>query len=118
MYDPNFIRLDEDETMDFQNRLPEDEPFNYEDFTLSMPADYYIMVAPNSNKLVEVLSHLRPDTFEDVRIAIDKIAIASITIYDEADLYVKYTDDNFPMVLTNGLEEWLNEPQEVEHLDF
>ena len=118
LYDPDFIRLDDEETMEFQNRLPEDEPFNYEDFTLSMPADYFLMISPSSSKLIEVISHLRPNDFEDSRKAISRIAIAAITIYDEADMYVEYMDDNFPAILTSGVEEWLNEPQEVEYLDF
>ncbi len=118
LYDPDFIRLEDDETMDFQKRLPEDEPFNYEDFTLSMPTDYFILVASSTNKLIEVLSHLRPDTFDDVRDAIARIADASITIYDEADIYIQYSDNNFPAVMTKGLEEWLNPPKEVDHLDF
>ncbi len=118
LYDPDFIRLDDDETMDFQHRLPEDEPFNYEDFTVSMPADYYIMIAPSSSKLIEVISHLRPDGFDDVRKAVSKIATASITIYDEADMYIEFADAKFPLIFTEGLDEWLNEPQEVEYLDF
>ena len=118
LYDPDFIRLDDEETMDFQNRLPEDEPFNYEDFTLSMPADYFLMISPSSNKLIEVVSHIRPDSFEDVREAVAKLAVASIIIYDEADMYIEFSDDAFPIILTEGLEEWLNEPQEVEYLDF
>ena len=118
MYDPDFIRLDDDEIMNFQKRLPEDEPFNYEDFTVIMPADYFLMIAPSLTKLIEVISHLRPDTFDDVRRAISKIAIASITIYDEADMYIEFADEKFPMFATEGVEGWLNEPQEVEYLDF
>lgn len=118
LYDPDFIRLEDHETMDFQNRLPDDEAFNYEDFTVSMPADYFLMVAPSTNKLVEVISHLRPDSFADVREAAAKLAVASITVYDEADMYIEYTDEEFPIIFTKGLDEWLNPPEEVEYLDF
>ncbi len=118
MYDPDFIRLEEDEVMDFQNRLPEDEPFNYEDFTLSMPADYFLMVAPSTTKLIDVVSHLRPETFDDVIEAVARISAASITIYDEADIRVEFTDENFPEILTHGLEDWINPPEQVDYLDF
>ena len=118
MYDPDFIRLEEEEVMDFQGRLPEDEPFNYEDFTLSMPADYFLMVAPSSTKLIDVISHLRPDTFDDVLNAAARIAAAFITIYDEADMRVEFTDEDFPGILTDGLEEWINPPEQVDYLDF
>jgi len=118
MYDPDFIRLEEEEVMDFQNRLPEDEPFNYEDFTLSMPVDYFLMAAPSTTKLIDVVSHLRPDTFDDVREAVARISAAAITIYDEADMHVEFTDDNFPEILTRGLEDWINPPEQVDYLDF
>lgn len=118
LYDPDFLRLEDEETMEFQNRLPDDEPFNYEDFTVSMPSDYHIMIAPSTSKLIEVVSHLRPDNFDDVRKAISRIAVASITVYDEADMYIEYTDKEFPIVFAQGVDEWLNEPQEVEYLDF
>ena len=118
MYDPDFIRLEEDEVMDFQSRLPEDEPFNYEDFTLSMPADYFLMIAPSSSRMIDVISHLRPETFDSVREAVARIGAASITIYDEADMHVEFTDENFPELLTHGLEDWINPPQQVDYLDF
>jgi hypothetical protein len=118
MYDPDFIHLEEDEVMDFQSRLAEDEPFNYEDFTLSMPADYFLMVAPSSIKMIDVISHLRPETFDDVLNAAARIAVASIIIYDEADMRVEFTDDNFPALLTEGLEDWINPPVQVDYLDF
>lgn len=118
MYDADFIRLEEEEVMDFQSRLPEDEPFNYEDFTLSMPADYFLLIAPSTTKLIDVISHLRPDTFDDVREAIARISAASITIYDEADMHVEFTDDKFPEILTHELEDWINPPEQVDYLDF
>ncbi len=118
LYDPDFIQLEEDEVMDFQARLPEDEPFNYEDFTLSMPADYFLMIAPSSIKMIDVISHLRPETFDDVREAIARISSASISIYDEADMHVEFTDEGFPELLTEGLEDWINPPEQVEFLDF
>jgi hypothetical protein len=118
MYDPDFIRLEEDEVMDFQARLSEDEPFNYEDFTLSMPADYFLMVAPSSTKMIDVISHLRPETFDDVREACARISTAAITIYDEADMHVEFTEERFPEILTEGLEDWINPPEQVDYLDF
>ncbi len=118
MYDPDFIQLEEDEVMDFQNRLPEEEPFNYEDFTLSMPADYFIMVGPSTAKLIDVISHLRPETFDDIREAVARISTAFISIYDEADMHVIFSDDNFPEILTHGLEDWLEPPEQVDFLDF
>ncbi len=118
MYDADFIQLGDEETMDFQSRLPEGEPYNYEDFTLSMPSDYFIAVGINMKKLIKVLDHLRLDTFDDVRDAVARLSIASITIYDEADMFVEYNEDSFPTILTDGIEDYLNAPEEVDELEF
>ena len=104
--------------MDFQSRLPENEAYNYEDFTLSMPSDYFIAVGVNMKKLIKVMDHLRLDTFDDVRDAVSRLAIASITIYDEADMFVEYSEDAFPTLLTDGIDDFLNAPEEVDELEF
>lgn len=118
IYDPDFIQLTDDETMDFQSRLPDDEAFNYEDFTVAMTPDYFIAVAVDVRKLSKVLDHLRLESFEALREAVGRLCPAAITIYDEADMFVQYTDKTLPAIFTEGLEEWLNPPEEVESLDF
>ena len=65
-----------------------------------------------------MLDHLRLPTFEDVREAVGRLAVAAITVYDEADLFVEYTEDAFPTILTDGIEDFLNAPEEVDDLEF
>lgn len=118
MYDPDFVQLSDEETMEFQKRLPDDEGFNYEDFTISMPADYFIAVSDNIKSLAKVLDHLRLEDFDAFRKAISKLCIASITIYDEADMFVEYNEKTFPTTFTEGIEEYLYPPEHVEELNF
>jgi len=118
IYQPDFIQLSEDEIMDFQSRLPDEEPFIKEDFTLSMPADYYLAVSNNMKKLIKILGHLKLDGFDAFQEAIRKLSTAAIVIYDEADMFVEYNDDAFPAHLTEDVEEWLNAPEEVDELEF
>lgn len=116
-YDPNFIELTTEEVDRFTSALPPGEEFIEADYTLSMPSDLYMAVVDDIRTFIDVVTHLKLPTFNAVREATARLGIASITIYDEADMMVEFNDENFPELLTQGLERWLNPPQHVESLD-
>ena len=66
----------------------------------------------------KLYEHLRLETFQDFRNTLSRLAPATISIYDEADMFVTYTDMTIPALLTDGIEEWLMPLEKVNHLDF
>ena len=121
LLDPQFIQLTSDEIMEFKGRLTDiglDEEYNTNDFSIAMPSDYFLVVTENARKLARVLEHLRLETFQDFRNTLSRLAPATISIYDEADMFVTYTDMTIPSLLTDGIEEWLMPLEKVNHLDF
>ena len=121
LLDPQFIQLSPDEIMEFKGRLTdigEDEEYNTNDYSIAMPSDYFLVVTENARKLGRVLEHLRLETFQDFRNTISRLAPATISIYDEADMFVTYTDRTIPSLLTEGIEDWLMPLEKVNHLDF
>lgn len=121
LMDPHFIQLTDDEIMNFKGRLTNlglDEEYNTNDYTVAMPNDYFIVITKNVKKLAKVLEHLRLESFEHFRDTINRISIASITIYDEADMFIMYNEKTFPTIFTEGLEDCLLPPEEVDSLDF
>lgn len=121
LLDPQFIQLTPDEIMEFKGRLTDigaDEEYNTNDYSVAMPSDYFLVITDNVRKLARVLEHLRLDNFQDFRNTISRLAPAAISIYDEADMFVTYTDKTIPALLTEGIEEWLNPLEKVTHLDF
>jgi len=121
LVDPQFIQLTPDEIMEFKGRLTDigvDEDYNTNDYSVAMPSDYFLVITENARKLARVLEHLRLETFQEFRNTISRLAPASISIYDEADMFVTYTDKTIPALLTEGIEEWLMPLEKVTHLDF
>jgi len=121
LLDPQFIQLTPDEIMEFKGRLTDigvDEDYNTNDYSVAMPSDYFLVITENARKLARVLEHLRLETFQEFRNTISRLAPASISIYDEADMFVTYTDKTIPALLTEGIEEWLMPLEKVTHLDF
>jgi hypothetical protein len=121
LLDPQFIQLTPDEIMEFKGRLTDidmDEEYNTNDYSVAMPSDYFLVITENARKLARVLEHLRLETFQDFRNTISRLAPAAISIYDEADMFVTYTDKTIPALLTEGIEEWLMPLEKVTHLDF
>ncbi|MEX1376849.1 MAG: hypothetical protein AB1Z23_05145 [Eubacteriales bacterium] len=121
LLDPQFIQLTPDEIMEFKGRLTDigmDEEYNTNDYSVAMPSDYFLVITENARKLARVMEHLRLETFQDFRNTISRLAPATISIYDEADMFVTYTDNTIPALLTEGIEEWLMPLEKVTHLDF
>ncbi len=121
LLDPQFIQLTPDEIMEFKGRLTDiglDEEYNTNDYSIAMPSDYFLVVTENVRKMSRVLEHLRLETFQDFRNTLSRLAPATISIYDEADMFVTYTDKTIPSMLTEGIEEWLMPLEKVTHLDF
>jgi len=121
LLDPQFIQLNPDEIMEFKGRLTDiglDEEYNTNDYSVAMPSDYFLVVTENARKLGRVMEHLRLETFQDFRNTLSRLAPATISIYDEADMFVTYTDKTIPALLTEDIEEWLLPLEKVPHLDF
>jgi|GEM_PF-2571483 len=121
LLDPQFIQLTSDEIMEFKGRLTDiglDEEYNTNDYSIAMPSDYFLVITENARKLARVMEHLRLESFQDFRNTISRLAPATISIYDEADMFVTYTDKTMPALLTEGIEEWLLPLEKVNHLDF
>ncbi|MBN2879127.1 MAG: hypothetical protein JXN65_05790 [Clostridia bacterium] len=121
LLDPQFIQLNPDEIMEFKGRLTDiglDEEYNTNDYSVAMPSDYFLVITENVRKLARVMEHLRLETFQDFRNTLSRLAPATISIYDEADMFVTYTDKTIPALLTEDIEEWLLPLEKVPHLDF
>lgn len=118
MYDPTYVQLHDDEIEVFKDDLPPGEDFYEEDFTVSMPADFFLICTDNIEKFIDVTTHLRLKDFPAVRDAAAKLSIASITIYDESEMMVEFTEPDIPDIIFNGCEEFLKPPMSVTRIDF
>lgn len=119
LYDENFIELSGEEEESFSQNLPAGEEFVKADFTVSMPPYYYIVATRDeSRKLMDVLNHLKLRDFNETRDAVARLCEASVTVFDEVELLAEYEDRDFPGALAAGLEEFLEAPRMVEHLDL
>jgi len=119
LYQEDYVQLSDEEKEAFKANLPEGEEFVEADYTVSIPSFYFLMVtADDSRKLIDVLSHLKPKSFAELRDAVATLCDASISIFDEVEILVEYGGEGFPAILTEGLEEWLKPPEQVEYLDI
>lgn len=121
LLDEQFIQLTDEEILEFKGRLADigqDEEYNTNDYSVAMPSDYFLVITKDARKLAKVLEHLRLETFQDFRHALSRLAVASISIYDEADMFVTYTEKTIPALFTEDIENWLSPPEKVNHLDF
>ncbi len=89
--------------------------YNTNDFSVAMPPDYFIVVSSNIRKLTNVMIHLKLETFEQFAEAISRLADATISIYDEADMFVTYTDESVRDTMMKGIDEFLLPGERVEH---
>jgi hypothetical protein len=118
-YEEDFILLTEEEKEDFSANLPEGEEFSEADYTVSVPPFFFaVATLDDSRKLMDVLNHLKLKDFTEVRDAIAMLCEASISIFDEVEILLEYSDEKLPLLLTEGLEEWVNSPETVEYLDI
>jgi hypothetical protein len=118
-YDEGYVQLSEEEKEEFAKNLPEGDEFHEADYTVSIPPFFFVVATQDdSRKLMDVLNHLKLLDFAEARDAVATLCDASISIFDEIELLVEYSDEELPNMLTDGLEEWLNPPETVEYLDI
>ncbi len=119
LYEEEYVQLSDEEKEAFKANLPEGEEFIEADYTVSIPSFYFLMVtSDDSRKLIDVLNHLKPRSFAEVRDAVATLCDASISVFDEVEILAEYGHEGFVSVLTEGMEEWLGEPEQVEFLDI
>ncbi len=118
-YEEDYVQLSDEEKEAFKANLPEGEEFAEADYTVSIPSFYFLMVtSDDSRKLIDVLNHLKPRSFGEVRDAVATLCDATISVFDEIEILAEYASDNFAGILTEGMDEWLNPPEQVEYLDI
>jgi hypothetical protein len=118
-YEEGYVQLSEEEKETFKANLPEGEEFNEADYTVSIPSFFFIVATvDDSRKLMDVFNHLKLRDFADVRDAAATLCEASISVFDEVELLAEYSDENFPALLTESLDDWLKPPEQVEFLDI
>ncbi len=119
LYDPEYMTLTEEEMEEFRERLPQEEELVTEDFTVSIPSQFFLAMTIDDYKMViDILNHLKLKDFTDVREAIATLFDGVVSVFDETELLAEYTDDMLPDLLAEGLEEWVNPPEQVERLDI
>ena len=83
-----------------------------------MPADFFVICTANVEKFIDVTTHLKLKDFPAVRDAASKLSSASITIYDESELMIEYTDPDIPDIIFQGCDEFIKPPMRVSRIDF
>ena len=118
-YEEDFVQLSDDEKQMFQENLAEGEEFFEADYTVSIPSFFFICAtSDDSRKIMDVLNHLKLRNFDEMRNAVATLCDACVSIFDEIEILAEYGDENFPALLTDGMEEWVNQPEAVEYLDI
>ena len=118
-YDEAYVQLTDEEKEAFQKNLPEGEEFIEADYTISIPSFFFVAVTQDdSRKLMDVLNHLKLNDFSAVRDAIAMLCDASVSIFDEIEILCEYFDEELPNILTDGVGEWLRQPEKVEYLEI
>jgi hypothetical protein len=113
------VQLSEDEIEAFKDNMPEDEEFEEADYTVSIPGYFFVAVMlDDSKKIIDVLNHLKPRDFSEVRDAVASLCEASISIFDELEILVEYADTDVPELMVEGLDEWIEPPELVDYLDI
>jgi hypothetical protein len=110
LYDPNYVKLEPGQMDDFAQTLEPGEELNPEDYTVALPADYYVMVTDDVKKFVMVATHLKLTGMDKMMECVSRLCCASITIQDEALMRVEYENEDFPELLTKGCDEFLRTP--------
>jgi len=118
LYDESVIRLTAEELDEFAATVPSDEQMVVADYTVSMPAEYFILVTDNIQRFVAFANHLKLDGFPAMRECAARLGDAAITIFDENDMIIEYQDENFPDILMQDLDPWLKTPLHVKDLDL
>lgn len=118
-YEEDYVQLSEEEKEAFQKNLPEGEEFVQSDYTVSIPPFFFIVATQDdSRKLMDVLNHLKLRDFSEIRDAVATLCEASISIFDEIEILVEYSHEELPKLLTEGLDEWVKPPEQVEFLEI
>lgn len=118
LYDETAIRLSQEELEDFAATVPDDETMVVADYTVSMPAEYFLLVTDNIQRFVTFANHLKLDGFPAMRECAARLGDAAISIFDEEDMIIEYQDENLPDILMQDLEPWLRTPLRVKSLDL
>jgi len=118
LYDESVIRLTAEELDEFAATVPSDEQMVVADYTVSMPAEYFILVTDNIQCFVAFANHLKLDGFPAMRECAARLGDAAITIFDENDMIIEYQDENLPDILMQDLDPWLKTPLHVKDLDL
>jgi hypothetical protein len=118
-YEEGYVQLSEDEKETFRQNLPEGEEFAEADYTVSIPSYFFVTVTQDDiRKITDVLNHLKLMSFSEVRDAVVTLCEATVSVFNEIEVLAEYNDENFPTILTEGLDEWVGPPEEVEYLDI
>jgi len=118
LYDESIIRLTADELDEFAATVPSDEQMVVADYTVSMPAEYFILVTDNIQRFVAFANHLKLDGFPAMRECAARLGDAAISIFDENDMIIEYQDEKLPDILMQDLDPWLKTPLHVKDLDL
>ncbi len=118
LYDESVIRLTAEELDEFAATVPSDEQMVVADYTVSMPAEYFILVTDNIQRFVTFANHLKLDGFPAMRECAARLGDAAISIFDEDDMIIEYQDEKLPDILMQDLEPWLKTPLHVKDLDL
>lgn len=110
LYDPNFVKLEPEQMDEFAQTLEPGEELNPDDYTVALPADYYVMVTDDVKKFVMVATHLKLTGMDKMVECVSRLCCAGISIQDEALMTVEYENEDFPDLLTKGCEEFLRAP--------
>jgi hypothetical protein len=118
-YEVDYVQLSEEEKDVFRSNLPEGEEFAEADYTVSIPSFFFMVITQDdSRKIMDVLNHLKLNSFDEARDAIATLCDASVSIFDEIEILAEYSDEHFPDILTDGLDDWVKPPETVEQLEI
>lgn len=119
LYENEYVQLSAEELEAFRENLAEGDDFVQADYTVSIPAYFFMAVTTDDSKrLIEVLNHLKLRDFSEVRDAVAKLCEASLSVFDEVELLAEYSSDEILDFTVEGLDEWLKPPEHVESLNI
>lgn len=110
LYDPTYEKLDPDQIDEFAQNLEPGEELDPADYTVAIPADYYVMVTDDLKTFTKVASHLKLASLEQMVECVSRLCCAGIIVQDEHLMMVDYEDENFPDLMTRGCEAYLRAP--------
>lgn len=119
LFDPDYVKLSDEELQAFKENLDEGDDFDTADYTVSIPSYFFVAVTQDDSKrLIDVLNHLKLKDFAQVRNAVANLCEASVSIFDEIELLTEYASEEIPELFSEGMDEWLSEPERVESLNI